>query len=143
MTSVQYWGEGKNTVLVQHCRLLMRKPNIRTVRLHKNSFFKEQKWLLVLLSRVYCGVFFLQLYRSRIFTIFFCFTRHSLPQIYEEFYHTVNNADHEKDLRWWSNTHGVNMSMNWPQFEVKMRFFFTIPRFSLLFPGKVGARNEG
>ena len=42
----------------------------------------------------------------------------SLPQIYEEFYHTVNNADHEKDLRWWSNTHGVNMAMNWPQFEV-------------------------
>ena len=42
----------------------------------------------------------------------------SLPHIYEEFYHTVNNADHEKDLRWWSNTHGVNMAMNWPQFEV-------------------------
>ena len=41
-----------------------------------------------------------------------------LPQIYEEFYHTVNNSDHEKDLRWWSNTHGVNMAMNWPQFEV-------------------------
>ena len=41
-----------------------------------------------------------------------------LPQIYEEFYHTVNNADHEKDLRLWSNTHGVNMAMNWPQFEV-------------------------
>jgi len=40
-----------------------------------------------------------------------------LPQIYEEFYHTVNNADHEKDLRLWSNTHGVNMAMNWPQFE--------------------------
>eukprot|EP00095_Tigriopus_kingsejongensis_P003897 maker-scaffold296_size217904-snap-gene-1.16 protein:Tk03897 transcript:maker-scaffold296_size217904-snap-gene-1.16-mRNA-1 annotation:"protein kinase c and casein kinase substrate in neurons protein 2-like isoform 1" len=40
-----------------------------------------------------------------------------LPQIYEEFYHTVNNADHEQDLRWWSNTHGVNMAMNWPQFE--------------------------
>lgn len=42
-----------------------------------------------------------------------------LPQIYDEFYHTVNNADHEKDLRWWSNTHGVNMPMAWPQFEVK------------------------
>ena len=42
----------------------------------------------------------------------------SLPQIYEEFYHTVNNADHDKDLRLWSNTHGVNMAMNWPQFEV-------------------------
>ena len=41
-----------------------------------------------------------------------------LPQIYEEFRHTVNNADHEKDLRWWSNTHGVNMPMAWPQFEV-------------------------
>ncbi|XP_066999542.1 protein kinase C and casein kinase substrate in neurons protein 1 isoform X2 [Anabrus simplex] len=40
-----------------------------------------------------------------------------LPQIYEEFYHTVNNADHEKDLKWWSNTHGVNMAMNWPYFE--------------------------
>ena len=43
----------------------------------------------------------------------------SLPQIYEEFYHTVNNADHDKDLRLWSNTHGVNMAMNWPQFEVR------------------------
>ena len=41
-----------------------------------------------------------------------------LPQIYDEFYHTVNNADHDKDLRWWSNTHGVNMPMAWPQFEV-------------------------
>lgn len=40
-----------------------------------------------------------------------------LPQIYEEFFHTVNNADHEKDLKWWSNNYGVNMAMNWPQFE--------------------------
>ena len=40
-----------------------------------------------------------------------------LAQIYEEFYHTVNNSDPEKDLTWWSNTHGVNMAMNWPQFE--------------------------
>lgn len=40
-----------------------------------------------------------------------------LPQIYEEFFHTINNADHEKDLKWWSNNHGVNMAMNWPQFE--------------------------
>ena len=50
-----------------------------------------------------------------------------LPQIYEEFYHTVNNADHEKDLRWWSNTHGVNMPMQWPQFEVRIS-----PDFGLL-----------
>lgn len=41
----------------------------------------------------------------------------ALPQIYDEFYHTVNNADHDKDLRWWSNTHGVNMPMAWPEFE--------------------------
>ncbi|XP_057336255.1 protein kinase C and casein kinase substrate in neurons protein 2 isoform X2 [Microplitis mediator] len=40
-----------------------------------------------------------------------------LPQIYEEFYHTINNADYEKDLKWWSNNHGVNMAMNWPEFE--------------------------
>ena len=49
---------------------------------------------------------------------FFLSFDYRLPQIYEEFYHTVNNADHEKDLRLWSNTHGVNMAMNWPQFEV-------------------------
>jgi len=41
----------------------------------------------------------------------------ALPQIYEELYHTVNNADHDKDVKWWSNIYGVNMSMNWPQFE--------------------------
>ncbi|XP_013104112.1 protein kinase C and casein kinase substrate in neurons protein 2 isoform X3 [Stomoxys calcitrans] len=40
----------------------------------------------------------------------------SLPQIYEEFYHTINNADNQKDLKWWSNNHGVNMAMNWPAF---------------------------
>ena len=44
-----------------------------------------------------------------------------LPQIYEELYHTVNNADHDKDVKWWSNIYGVNMSMNWPQFEVPNR----------------------
>ncbi|XP_015834800.1 protein kinase C and casein kinase substrate in neurons protein 1 isoform X2 [Tribolium castaneum] len=41
----------------------------------------------------------------------------TLQQIYEELYHTINNADYEKDLKWWSNNHGVNMAMNWPQFE--------------------------
>ncbi|XP_037070467.1 protein kinase C and casein kinase substrate in neurons protein 2-like isoform X2 [Pollicipes pollicipes] len=41
----------------------------------------------------------------------------TLPQIYREFEHTVANADKEKDLRWWSNNHGVNMPMNWPAFE--------------------------
>ncbi|XP_066257202.1 protein kinase C and casein kinase substrate in neurons protein 1 isoform X3 [Euwallacea similis] len=40
-----------------------------------------------------------------------------LNQIYDELYHTINNADFEKDLKWWSNNHGVNMAMNWPQFD--------------------------
>ncbi|XP_047516330.1 protein kinase C and casein kinase substrate in neurons protein 1 isoform X5 [Pieris napi] len=40
-----------------------------------------------------------------------------LPQIYEEFHHTINNADHQKDLKWWANNHGINMAMAWPQFE--------------------------
>ncbi|EDS38054.1 membrane traffic protein [Culex quinquefasciatus] len=38
--------------------------------------------------------------------------------IYKEFHHTVNNADHQKDLKWWSNNHGVNMGMSWPTFVV-------------------------
>lgn len=42
----------------------------------------------------------------------------SLPQIYKEFHHTINNADHQKDLKWWSNNHGVNMGMSWPTFVV-------------------------
>merc|ERR1711892_1362361 len=62
----------------------------------------------------------LQTFKDTLFTIHKCLNiveDPSLPQIYDEFYHTVNNADHEKDLRWWSNTHGVNMPMAWPQFE--------------------------
>lgn len=49
-----------------------------------------------------------------------------LPQIYDEFLHTVDNADHEKDLKWWSNNHGVNMAMNWPQFEVSFLSFMCL-----------------
>lgn len=40
-----------------------------------------------------------------------------LPQIYEEYRHTIQNADASKDLKWWSNTYGTGMSMSWPQFE--------------------------
>jgi len=62
----------------------------------------------------------LQTFKDTLFTIHKCLNiveDPMLPQIYDEFYHTINNADHEKDLRWWSNTHGVNMPMAWPQFE--------------------------
>lgn len=53
-----------------------------------------------------------------IFILFYVFDEFRIPQIYEEFYHTINNADREKDLKWWSNNHGINMMMNWPMFEV-------------------------
>merc|ERR1712045_452177 len=62
----------------------------------------------------------LQTFKDTLFQIHKCLNiseDQALPQIYDEFYHTVNNAEHEKDLRWWSNTHGVNMPMAWPQFE--------------------------
>uniref|UniRef100_A0A1B6MP57 SH3 domain-containing protein n=2 Tax=Graphocephala atropunctata TaxID=36148 RepID=A0A1B6MP57_9HEMI len=62
----------------------------------------------------------LQFFKETLFSIHKCLNVSQdpdLPQIYEEFYHTVNNADHEKDLKWWSNNHGVNMAMNWPLFE--------------------------
>ena len=65
---------------------------------------------------------------------YYCLYR--LPSIYEEFYHTVNNADHEKDLRWWSNTHGVNMAMAWPQFEVRITKY-SVFTFHVLFRNSV------
>ncbi|XP_020281916.1 protein kinase C and casein kinase substrate in neurons protein 1 isoform X2 [Pseudomyrmex gracilis] len=40
-----------------------------------------------------------------------------LRQIYEEFHHTISNADYKKDLKWWSHNHGTRMAMNWPEFE--------------------------
>lgn len=41
-----------------------------------------------------------------------------LPLIYEEYRHTIQNADSSKDLKWWSKNNGVEMATNWPVFEV-------------------------
>ena len=65
-------------------------------------------------------------YTSIINVLFF-----SLPQIYEEFYHTINNADHNKDLKWWSNNHGVNMAMNWPAFIVSIACYIAVVSVSI------------
>lgn len=42
-----------------------------------------------------------------------------LPTVYEDLLQSINAVDADKDLRWWSQTHGVDMSMNWPDFEVR------------------------
>ncbi|XP_055635190.1 protein kinase C and casein kinase substrate in neurons protein 1 isoform X2 [Toxorhynchites rutilus septentrionalis] len=61
----------------------------------------------------------LRFFKNVLFSIHTCLNISedtSLPQIYKEFHHTINNADHQKDLKWWSNNHGVNMGMSWPTF---------------------------
>ncbi|XP_037506449.1 protein kinase C and casein kinase substrate in neurons protein 1 isoform X6 [Rhipicephalus sanguineus] len=62
----------------------------------------------------------LKFFKDMLFSIHGCLnisTDPELPQIYEEYRHTIHNADASKDLKWWSNNHGIGMAMNWPQFE--------------------------
>ncbi|XP_044027555.1 protein kinase C and casein kinase substrate in neurons protein 1 [Siniperca chuatsi] len=37
--------------------------------------------------------------------------------VYGELEHTITSASAQEDLKWFSNTHGPGMHMNWPQFE--------------------------
>jgi hypothetical protein len=41
----------------------------------------------------------------------------ALAQIYREFRQVVDAADSGRDLKWWSQNHGVGMPPNWPVFE--------------------------
>ena len=37
---------------------------------------------------------------------------------FQQYAHTIENCDPDKDLIWWSDTYGAGMKMNWPTFEV-------------------------
>uniref|UniRef100_T1K8N3 SH3 domain-containing protein n=1 Tax=Tetranychus urticae TaxID=32264 RepID=T1K8N3_TETUR len=62
----------------------------------------------------------LEFFKKMLFAIHDCLNisaNPELPLIYEEYRHTIQNADACKDLRLWSNNNGVGMAMNWPIFE--------------------------
>ncbi|XP_074601119.1 protein kinase C and casein kinase substrate in neurons protein Synd [Brevipalpus obovatus] len=62
----------------------------------------------------------LEFFKKMLFAIHDCLNisaNPELPIIYEEYRHTIQNADANKDLKWWSNNNGVGMAMNWPIFE--------------------------
>lgn len=56
---------------------------------------------------------FLFCYQNCTFLIYY-----SYSQIYNDLRSTIANADSQKDLKWWSVTHGEEMAMRWPEFEV-------------------------
>ncbi|KAL3058225.1 protein kinase C and casein kinase substrate in neurons protein 1 [Trematomus bernacchii] len=41
----------------------------------------------------------------------------SYAAVYEELERTITSSSPQEDLKWFSNTHGPGMHMNWPQFE--------------------------
>ena len=43
-----------------------------------------------------------------------------IPRLYEQFRLKIDEGDHDKDLKFWSDNHGVGMPMYWPTFEVQL-----------------------
>lgn len=43
----------------------------------------------------------------------------SYSMVYRELERTITSASPQEDLKWFSNNHGPDMHMNWPQFEVQ------------------------
>jgi len=41
-----------------------------------------------------------------------------VAETYEQFHKIVDELDPASDLKWWSQNHGIDMAMVWPQFEV-------------------------
>lgn len=101
----------------------------KRLRFFKKVFFSLQKTLNVTQDPKYANPFHIRDAKMHLeeflsnYKFYFQFiSKCSLPQIYEEFYHTIDKViDHQKDLDWWSKKHGVKMSMNWPSFVVHIK----------------------